>query len=81
MLVLSRKNGESLYIDGRIKVTVVKLKGTRVRLGIEAPDDVRVIRSELDDWSAVPSEATPSIAAVPPNEDPTVVDPSSAPTA
>lgn len=47
MLVLSRKENESLVIDGRIVVTVVKLANGKVRLGIEAPPDVAVKREEL----------------------------------
>ena len=50
MLVLSRKAGESINIDGRIKVKIVKIKGNQVRIGIEAPDDVAIVRSELGDW-------------------------------
>ena len=48
MLVLSRLVGESLRI-GDIKVTVVKVAGDRVRLGIEAPPDVPVHREEVYD--------------------------------
>lgn len=47
MLVLTRKRGEELQIDGRIRVTVVSVQGNRVRLGIEAPGDVSVRRGEL----------------------------------
>ena len=47
MLVLSRKEDQVLVIDGRIRVTVVEIRGSRVRLGIEAPSSVRVLRSEL----------------------------------
>jgi len=47
MLVLSRKESESLVIDGRIVVTVVKLANGKVRLGIEAPPEVAVKREEL----------------------------------
>ena len=51
MLVLSRKPGEKLCIDGNIVVTVLEVKGNRVRIGIEAPDGVRVLRGELyEDW-------------------------------
>ena len=52
MLVLSRKENESIVIDGRIKVTVVEIKGGKIRLGIEAPQDVPVLRSELKDAAA-----------------------------
>lgn len=47
MLVLSRKIGETLIIDGNVRVTVVRVSGNRVALGVEAPDDVRVLRGEL----------------------------------
>lgn len=47
MLVLSRKPGESVVIGGNITVTVVEVKGNRVRLAFDAPGDVRILRSEL----------------------------------
>ncbi len=47
MLVLSRKVSQSIVIAGRITVTVVAIRGGQVRLGIEAPDEVRVLRQEL----------------------------------
>ena len=47
MLILTRKTGESLIIDDRVKVTVVGMKGTQVRLGIDAPKDVRIYREEI----------------------------------
>ncbi|HZL89831.1 MAG TPA: carbon storage regulator [Pirellulaceae bacterium] len=47
MLVLSRKIGEKLVIDGGIVVTVNRIAGNRVTLGIEAPDHVRIVRGEL----------------------------------
>ena len=48
MLVLSRKVGERFVIDGRIVVTIVEVCGTqRVRLGIEAPTDVSILRPEV----------------------------------
>lgn len=47
MLVLTRKRGELIQIDGNIQVTVVSVQGNRVRLGIEAPDTVSVRRGEL----------------------------------
>jgi len=47
MPVLTRKENECIVIDGRIKVTVVEIKGGRIRLGIEAPQDVPILRSEL----------------------------------
>ena len=58
MLVLSRKEGESVTIDGHISVTVIRLAGGRVRLGIEAPKDVAILRSELPQWSVAPLGST-----------------------
>ena len=49
MLVLSRKLNESIVINGNIRVTVVGLRGNHVRLGIEAPDSVEILRQELCD--------------------------------
>lgn len=49
MLVLSRKIGESVVIDGRIKVKVVRLEGDVVKLGIEAPPDIPIHRQEIYD--------------------------------
>jgi len=47
MLVLTRRNGEEIVIAGDIRVTVVAVKGNRVRLGITAPSSVAVAREEL----------------------------------
>jgi carbon storage regulator len=41
MLVLSRKLNESIVIDGDITVTVVEVRGDKVRLGVQAPKEVR----------------------------------------
>ena len=49
MLVLSRKTGEELQIDGGIRIRVLRIAGGKVRIGIEAPRDCRVVRSELND--------------------------------
>ena len=46
MLVLSRKENQGIVIGGRIKVTVVEIRGHQIRLGIEAPKDVSVRREE-----------------------------------
>lgn len=49
MLILSRKSGESIVIDGRIHVKVVRVEGDVVKIGIEAPADVPVHRKEVYD--------------------------------
>ena len=47
MLVLTRKVGSSIIIDGQIKVQVVRIKGRQVRLAIEAPKHTKVYREEI----------------------------------
>jgi carbon storage regulator len=48
MLVLSRKESEQLLIGDNIVLTINRISGNRVAIGIEAPRDVRVIRGELN---------------------------------
>jgi carbon storage regulator len=48
MLVLSRKVGEKLVVDGKITVEVVKIQGNRISLDITAPADVKILRGELN---------------------------------
>jgi carbon storage regulator len=48
MLVLSRKVGQRIVIGENITVVVSRLAGNRVMLGIEAPDDVHIMRGELE---------------------------------
>ncbi len=52
MLVLSRREKESIVVGDRIIVTVLAIQGSRVRLAIEAPKEVRVLRRELVDAAA-----------------------------
>ncbi len=59
MLVLSRKPGEKLVIAGGITITVVEVTGNRVRIGIDAPADVRIMREELVRWQDEPVSDTP----------------------
>ena len=47
MLVLTRKMGEVIAIGDKISITVVEVKGNHVRLGIEAPRDLRILRQEI----------------------------------
>lgn len=47
MLVLSRRRGERIRIGDNITVMVVEIRGGKVRVGIEAPEDIEVLRQEL----------------------------------
>jgi carbon storage regulator len=49
MLILSRKTNESIVIDGRIRVKIVRVEGDVVKLGVEASPDVPVHRQEVYD--------------------------------
>lgn len=70
MLVLTRKPGEKVVIDGGITITVTEVVGGRVKIGIEAPAHVSILRSELTNdpeavqfrnhWTAAPKE-TPAL--------------------
>lgn len=58
MLVMSRKLGEKIQIGEDVEVTIVRLGADAVRIGVEAPGEVRIIRAEL-----VPIEELPPLAA------------------
>ena len=48
MLVLSRKKNESVVVDNNIVIRVISIKGNRVQIGFEAPDDISIVRGELE---------------------------------
>lgn len=48
MLVLTRERGQSIIIDGSIEVVVVSIHKSRIKLGIRAPEGVRVNRAEVE---------------------------------
>lgn len=62
MLVLSRRIGEQLVIGDNIVVTINRVAGQRVSLGIEAPSQVRIVRRELE-HDEVPSGRPPATSA------------------
>jgi carbon storage regulator len=47
MLILSRKTGEKIIINGNIEITVAELRGSEVRIGISAPKNVSIYREEV----------------------------------
>jgi carbon storage regulator len=58
MLVLSRKQKESIRIGDAITIHVTRIRGDRVQIGIDAPRDMKVTRTELD-GPAASSDAAP----------------------
>ena len=75
MLVITRRSGERICLGDQITVTVLEVSGSSVRLGIDAPSEVRVYRHEI--WLAIKEEnaaaAMASVSSVPeaiPNEIP-----------
>jgi carbon storage regulator len=68
MLVLTRRPGQSIVVGDNIELVVVRIEGDRVVLGIEAPREVRVVRSELlravEAENQVSSEARDRIRAL-----------------
>lgn len=68
MLVLSRKEQESIIIGHNIRIVVTEIRGEKVRLGIDAPKDVRIDREEVyraihggeaDWWTKLPPDELP----------------------
>ena len=68
MLVLTRRFGEEIIIGDDIRVVVVRVQGDRVRIGIDAPRNVSVVRSELiEGASDASSSAAQQIGGAAPN--------------
>ncbi|CAK7050098.1 carbon storage regulator [Tissierella sp. P1] len=47
MLILTRKKDESIIIDGKIEIKIIEIEEGKVKIGIEAPKDIDIIRNEL----------------------------------
>lgn len=60
MLVLQRKKGESIVIDGNIKVTVADIGSDRVKISIDAPREIEILRAELIEAADANKEAVSS---------------------
>lgn len=67
MLVLSRKKNEKIVINETITITVVDVRGDKVRLGIEAPREIPIHRSEVRDAIIAAAAASPSTESQPEN--------------
>lgn len=59
MLVLSRKEGEQLLIGDNIVLTINRISGNRVAIGIDAPREVRIVRGELQRHDSVSGGSAP----------------------
>jgi carbon storage regulator len=62
MLVLSRKAGESIIVGDNIRVTISRIEGNTVQIGIDAPRDVKVLRHEVADRMAAQPGSSVSTA-------------------
>lgn len=60
MLVLSRKQNQSIVIGDNVKIQVLKISGNTVRIGVEAPSAVKILRGELAPYE-VESKSAPKI--------------------
>jgi len=65
MLVLSRKKNESIVINNDVVITIVEIRGDKVRLGIVAPKDVSVHREEVYEAIHGQKPAIPPASAAP----------------
>jgi carbon storage regulator CsrA len=64
MLVLSRKRGETIQIGDRITITIVRVGCNRIKIGVDAPEELRILRGELDPWSEAPVTKAASVATL-----------------
>lgn len=75
MLVLSRKETQRIRVGDSVVVTIVKVSGDKVRVGIEAPSDMLVLRDELEPWEAPASQGASSPAPALASQEPLAVAP------
>jgi len=65
MLVLTRKQQEQIRIGNQVTITILRISGNQVRVGIEAPPDVRILRGELpahnDDTAATDAASSATV--------------------
>lgn len=62
MLVVTRKTDESLRISDNIEITVLEISKDRVKLGISAPKDIKIIRNELIDAQNANRESSEAVS-------------------
>lgn len=66
MLILGRREGDSILIEGGIRIVVVSCDRGGVRLGIEAPSDVKILRGEIAEKVALENQRATAVAATSP---------------
>ena len=64
MLVLTRKPQETIIVDGRIEIRVIRVQGNKIRLGIEAPPEVSIRRGEISPLDADTAPADAGVGAI-----------------
>jgi carbon storage regulator len=63
MLVLSRKRNERVHIGNNVYVTVIEIRGDKVRLGFEAPDGIPIHRGEVAEAILLSGESLPDLVS------------------
>jgi carbon storage regulator CsrA len=61
MLILTRKADQDIIINGNIRIRVLSTKGNTVRLGIEAPNEISILRGELVELDTTTQEFDPNV--------------------
>jgi carbon storage regulator len=57
MLILSRRESERVYLGDDIVLTIVRVNGDKVRIGVEAPPNVKILRNELENLRQFPKDS------------------------
>lgn len=65
MLALTRKTGQSIIIDDNIEITVVEVKGDQVRVGINAPRSIKILRKEIFEEIRAENLAAAGVSQIP----------------
>jgi len=64
MLILSRKESECIHLGDEIVVTIVRVNGEKVRIGVQAPPHVKILRTELE----LNVDVEPTVPMIPPEQ-------------
>jgi carbon storage regulator len=62
MLVLTRKSGESILVGDEIRIRILKVNGSRVRVGIEAPTSLRILREKAEQELFLPLDPAADVS-------------------